>query len=1576
MTGPQDIRYEHRRCLHRNGPRRVDLVFDRVAARDVAAKGTFGRPGSPELRAVINEFRLCRLLRGCRIPTALDLLVVDADRAPSWAGAPPPDQGRDGRFAWFTMEFLEGPPLLAPGEDLGREEALRRFASLVDAVSGLHHRGLVVRDLKPENAIVVASRGVFLIDLALADTERPLGYGGYVEGTEPYLAPESIRGEAPSRASDLYSLGVILHRLLGRDFPDRRSPGSVPGPEGALLRRLLADAPHDRPPSIDAVAAEVASLLGDPGPPPHPAATPPVEWIDGDGLRQAVRAAGIGDPDVPAALLVGGPAGAGKSRLLDEMAAWLPEEGVRTLGVRHEGWGVARLFGDVAGLLRHGAQSGAFPAAREALGRLQAAALPNPGEPGAAERRRAVLRAVGHAVEVLDLAPACLLVDRPEDLDTEAFGLLAEFLASPSLAGVSAIVASRGEALAPLDRAAPSAARLDLEPLSERALLRFSERAARGRHFPPAWCRSVLRRTDGRPGRVLALLAGAGAGPPGDPTPPPEGASDAAAPHPPALPPDLPPSLAQTLRELAVVGRVARGAAPRVLGRRALADLDRLEVLGLVQLDRGRGDDSARVADPDLAAALASGVPEARREALHAAAAEAKSGDATVLGSAVHLEWLEHLLGAGASALAAAELARLGRMPDPPGPPDGFLALARRCAAAPGIDEADRAACQELAGTCVLRLGETATGRDLLEGAWRSARMLPRGEARSDAMARIGLRLVEADLAALDLDSALARTAEMLAEPGLGVHHLTPVRLRRSQALCRAGRIQEGLAEADQALAEAAAGGDESILGRLVLARGNGRMLAGDGEGARKDYRDAAERAERLGDRRLSFSALHNLALLARRSGEVGEAVSMFQAALREAEASYDQVGLATASLNLGLTLLHADHAGECLQPLERARALFLQLGNLIEARKAAASVVDALVRCGQLERAQSIALEALGEADPSPGPLGTSVRARLLVLLGEAQARQGRVEGAATRWREAIGLYRELGLAADVAEVEAKLAEAEGPRGDPAADGMDEVARHLDVASGLLRREEERLEGAGDSVGAEMLRRRRSWVEAATAGHGPPWAGGDQDASRLAVIDSVLERAQGLQDWGRLTRSLLGEAIRLLEADRGFLIEVDGGGRVAPGTRRCLYQIRPHEAREVCHSLVAECLRTGRPIIAEDACSNPDFSSFLTIRRERLRSVACWPLAARGRVLGVLYLDHHERPGLFTGRRTETLRRMSRLATALLDELRGTEHRLRSRYHFAAWRGDYGFVGASPATFRVMEQVDDLVTRPTGRRVAIVGEAGTGKRLVASSLHRRCRIQAAGAPRGDLVEVDGSRLPHGGASSILARGVQQARGGTVVVSHVEKVPAEALRVLLAEAGGTTDVIGLSRRDLAAEAARGAFASDAYCELAETLIHIPPLRERPDDVPPLVERVLVQCGDVGEERRRLEPPAFTEEAVRWLMDHEWPGNVRELRLTVERVVARLRGGETVRILDLAGYDVDLQAAGGWQLKDRILEIEAEIIRQELARHAGRGAVEQVARSLGVTRQTVRNKLRQWEERRSSRRSEAVPDAGS
>lgn len=1576
MTGPQDIRYEHRRCLHRNGPRRVDLVFDRVAAREVVAKGTFGRPGSPELRAIVNEFRLYRLLRGCRIPTALDLLVVDADRAPSWAGAPPPDQGRDGRFAWFTMEFLEGHPLLAPDEVLGREEALRRFASLVDAVSGLHHRGLVVRDLKPENAIVVASRGVFLIDLALADTERPLGYGGYVEGTEPYLAPESIRGEAPSRAADLYSLGVILHRLLTRDFPDRRSPGPDPGPEGALLRRLLADAPHDRPPAIDAVAADVAALLGDPGPPPHPAATPPVEWIDGDGLRHAVRSAGIGDPDVPAVLLVGGPGGAGKSRLLDEMAAWLPEEGVRTLGVRHDGWGVARLFGDVAVLLRHGAESRAFPAARQALGRLQAATLPVPGDPGAAERRRAILRAVGHAVEVLDLAPACLLVDRPEDLDTEAFGLLAELLASPSLAGVSAIVASRDDALAPLDRAAPSAPRLDLEPLSERTLLRFSEQAARGRHFPPAWCRSVLRRTDGRPGRVLALLAGGGAGPLGDPPTLAESAPDEGPSIPAALPSDLPSSLVQTLRELAVVGRVARGAAHRVLGRRALADLDRLEVLGLVQMDRGRGDDSARVADPDLAAALASGVPEPRREALHGAAAEVKAGAAAVQGSAAHMEWLEHLLGAGALAHASSELARLGRWTDPPGPADGFLALARRCAAAPGIDEADRVACQELAGTCTLRLGETAAGRDLLEGAWRSARLLPPGDARCDSMARIGLRLVEADLAALDVDAALARTAEMLAEPGLGAHHRTPLRLRRSQALCRAGRAHEGLAEADQALVEAAAVGDEPTLGRLVLARGNARMLVGDGEGARGDYRDAAERAERLGDRRLSFSALHNLALLARRAGEVGEAVSMFQAALREAEASYDQVGLATASLNLGLTLLHADHAGECLHPLERARALFLQLGNLTEARKAAASVVDALLRCGQLERAQSIALEALGEADPSPGPLGTSVRARLLVLLGDAQARQGRAEGAASRWREAAGLYREMGLAADIAEVEAKLLEAEGPRDDPPGDGLAEVARHLELASGLLQAEEERLDGAGDSVGAEMLRRRRSWVEAAAAGHGPPAAGGDHDASRLAVIDSVLERAQGLQDWGRLTRSLLGEAIRLLEADRGFLIEVDGSGRIAPGTRRCLYQIRPHEAREVCNSLVTECLRTGGPIIAEDAYSNPDFSSFLTIRRERVRSVACWPLAARGRVLGVLYLDHHERPGLFTGRRTETLRRMSRLATALLDELRGTEHRLRSRYHFAAWRGDYGFVGASPATFRVMEQIDDVVTRPSGRRVVIVGEAGTGKRLVASALHRRCRIQGGGAAPGELVEVDGSRLPRAGAAAVLTRWAQQARGGTVVVSHVEKVPADALQALLAEAGGTTDVIGLSRRDLAAEAARGAFDPDAYCELADTLIHLPPLRERPDDVPPLVERVLVQCGEVSEERCRLEPPGFTDEAVRWLMDHEWPGNVRELRLTVERVVGRLRGGETVRILDLAGCDVDLQVGGSWQLKDRILEIEAEIIRQELARHAGRGAVEQVARALGVTRQTVRNKLRQWEERRSSRLGEAVREAGA
>lgn len=202
---------------------------------------------------------------------------------------------------WLLMDLL-------PGADLSRyTHPMRRLpppvvagigARIADALAAAHAAGIVHRDLKPANVVIDwASDSVVLTDFGLAraaDAARTRT--GLVLGTPAYMAPELLAGQAPSPASDLYALGVMLFQLLAARLPFEASglgellravattpapdlPPLVPPPHDAslpalaeLVRALLAKAPAQRPPSASAVAAALRALLPPADAPPGPPA--------------------------------------------------------------------------------------------------------------------------------------------------------------------------------------------------------------------------------------------------------------------------------------------------------------------------------------------------------------------------------------------------------------------------------------------------------------------------------------------------------------------------------------------------------------------------------------------------------------------------------------------------------------------------------------------------------------------------------------------------------------------------------------------------------------------------------------------------------------------------------------------------------------------------------------------------------------------------------------------------------------------------------------------------------------------------------------------------------------------------------------------------------------------------------------------------------------------------------------------------------------------------------------------------------------------------------------------------------
>jgi len=294
--------------------------------------------------------------------------------------------------------------------------------------------------------------------------------------------------------------------------------------------------------------------------------------------------------------------------------------------------------------------------------------------------------------------------------------------------------------------------------------------------------------------------------------------------------------------------------------------------------------------------------------------------------------------------------------------------------------------------------------------------------------------------------------------------------------------------------------------------------------------------------------------------------------------------------------------------------------------------------------------------------------------------------------------------------------------------------------------------------------------------------------------------------------------------------------------------------------------------------------------------------------------------------------------------------------------------IAASPA----MRPVLDVIARvgPSDATVLITGENGTGKSLVARSLHAASpraskpflTLNAGGISEG-VFESELFGHVKGAFTDARADRVgrfELADGGALFLDEIGNVPAsqqgKLLRVL---ENGEFERVGSSRTrrcdvrvlsatnaDLPAEVAAGRFRQDLLFRLNTIEIHVPPLRERREDIPLLARHFL----DSHAERYRKKIAGFEPAAMEALLAHRWPGNVRELDHAVERAVLMTTGG-AIRAGDLA-----LKRGGdAARLEDLSLEeVENLLVRKAMDRFAGN--VSQAARALGLSRSALYRRL--------------------
>lgn len=292
------------------------------------------------------------------------------------------------------------------------------------------------------------------------------------------------------------------------------------------------------------------------------------------------------------------------------------------------------------------------------------------------------------------------------------------------------------------------------------------------------------------------------------------------------------------------------------------------------------------------------------------------------------------------------------------------------------------------------------------------------------------------------------------------------------------------------------------------------------------------------------------------------------------------------------------------------------------------------------------------------------------------------------------------------------------------------------------------------------------------------------------------------------------------------------------------------------------------------------------------------------------------------------------------------------------------------------MRPVMDLIARvgPSDANVMITGEHGTGKDVVARTLH--ALSPRAGRP---LVTVNAGGLPEGIFESELfghVRGAftdaksdrvgrfELADGGTLFLDEIANVPmnlqAKLLRALetgeLERVGSSTTrrvdvrILSATNADINTEVDAGRFREDLLFRLNTIEIHLPALRERKEDIPQLALHFLRQSA----QRYRKNLSSFEPVAMQLLLDHPWPGNVRELDHSVERAVL-LSEGEQVRASDL-GLRPTREAA--LKLDDMELEeVEKALIQKALARYGGN--VSHASKALGLSRSALYRRLQKY-----------------
>ena len=431
-----------------------------------------------------------------------------------------------------------------------------------------------------------------------------------------------------------------------------------------------------------------------------------------------------------------------------------------------------------------------------------------------------------------------------------------------------------------------------------------------------------------------------------------------------------------------------------------------------------------------------------------------------------------------------------------------------------------------------------------------------------------------------------------------------------------------------------------------------------------------------------------------------------------------------------------------------------------------------------------------------------------------------------------------------------------------------------------------------------------------------------------------------------------------------------------------------------VARSVYRKVVKERAAVLAADAPSEAFASE--SMMGASIRSTIGVPLWRGDDVVGVLQADNRNAPGMLSNNDVELLLLLASNASLavssarLIKRLKSVEEQLKKENSFLKGREekrrgggagrDVNIIGASDAMMSLHRQLEKVVdTRVT---VLIEGETGTGKELIAAAVHYRSRrrdklfvAQNCAAIAENLLESELFGHKKGAFTGAVdeKKGLFEiADGGTLFLDEVNStslsLQTKLLRALqegeVRPVGATASkhvdvrIVAATNRNLEELVEKGLFREDLYYRLKVFPLHLPPLRERRDDIALLATHFLARYSqEIG------KPAAgFSQQTLELLTSYEWPGNVRELQNEIQRLVIQLDEGGFVtpdllspQIKKALGVVAKASVAKG-TLREMMDSVEKYLLLENLREHGQNKTA--AAKSLGITREGLHKKLRQ------------------